>query len=863
MEHDTPSSLDKRSRLAAAASTWLPPIAILLVLALSAFVLHRELKNFRYHDITRQALAIPMASLASAGLLTVLSYLVLPSYDTLGLTYAGKRLPLPKVVFASVIAYGLSHTLGFPLVTGGSVHYRFWSSWGLSAEEIAQAASFSGATFIVGCLFVSGVALLLEPVTFLPSWLFRPLGFACLALVCAYVFLSTTRRAPLRVRDWQFPVPSLRLALAQLVVSAVDWTVSGAVLYALLPSGHGIGFWQLIGAYMLAHAAGLISHVSAGLGVFEWVMLMFLGTKLPTDVVAGTLLVYRVIYYLIPFAVAISLIAASEIHRQRTRVAAFATGVASVAGRWVPAMLPTVLSASTLVGGGMLLLSGATPAVRGRMAILDSILPLGVIELSHFLSSLAGAGLIVLAWAIHRRLDAAYGLTIGVLYIGIITSLLKGLDWEEAVALAVVMGVVVPSRRAFYRKAAFLSEPFEPKWIITIVAVVGAATWLGFFSYKHVEYADQLWWQFRPHADAPRFMRATVGVVGALFVFGVMRLLRQAKPEPAAPEPDDLERAAAILLASGNSAANLALLGDKALLFSDNGKAFLMYGIEGSSWIAMGDPVGPKAERQELAWRFRELADQHGARAVFYEITDDNLPLYIDLGFALLKIGEEAIVRLPAFSLEGGHRKGLRRAHRTVQNEGATVEVVPPGAVPELLPELREISDAWLAGKKTREKSFSLGRFDDDYLRRFPVALVRVGGRIVAFANIWTGGKEELSVDLMRFRPEAPSGVMEYLLIELMLWGRQEGYERFNLGMAPLSGLANRQLAPLWNRIGAILFRHGENFYNFQGLRAYKDKFDPVWEPRYLASAGGLAIARVLTNVATLISGGVKGVVAR
>ncbi len=214
---------------------------------------------------------------------------------------------------------------------------------------------------------------------------------------------------------------------------------------------------------------------------------------------------YRVIYYLIPFALAILLIAASEVHRQRLRVAAFATGVASVAGRWVPAMLPTVLSASTLVGGAMLLLSGATPAVRGRMAILDSVLPLGVIELSHFLASLAGAGLIVLAWAIHRRLDAAYGLTIGLLYVGIITSLLKGLDWEEAVTLAVVMGVVVPSRRAFYRKAALLSEPFEPKWIITVVAVVGAATWLGFFSYKHVEYADQLWWQFRPSRRRPAF----------------------------------------------------------------------------------------------------------------------------------------------------------------------------------------------------------------------------------------------------------------------------------------------------------------------------------------------------------------------
>jgi phosphatidylglycerol lysyltransferase len=104
---------------------------------------------------------------------------------------------------------------------------------------------------------------------------------------------------------------------------------------------------------------------------------------------------------------------------------------------------------------------------------------------------------------------------------------------------------------------------------------------------------------------------------------------------------------------------------------------------------------------------------------------------------------------------------------------------------------------------------------------------------------------------------------MEFLLIELMRWGRDNGYERFNLGMAPLSGIENRTLAPLWNRVGALLFSRGEPFYNFQGLRLYKEKFDPIWEPRYLASPGGLVLPRILTNVASLISGGLAGVVSK
>jgi len=142
--------------------------------------------------------------------------------------------------------------------------------------------------------------------------------------------------------------------------------------------------------------------------------------------------------------------------------------------------------------------------------------------------------------------------------------------------------------------------------------------------------------------------------------------------------------------------------------------------------------------------------------------------------------------------------------------------------------------------------------------------IVRKADKIVAFANLWIGAeKEELSPDLMRHLPEAPHDIMEYLFVQLMLWGKQEGYCWFNLGMAPFSGLETRALAPLWHRLGAFVFRHGEHFYNFQGLRQYKEKFAPEWEPKYLASPGGLALPRILMNLASLISGGWKGIVTK
>jgi phosphatidylglycerol lysyltransferase len=178
---------------------------------------------------------------------------------------------------------------------------------------------------------------------------------------------------------------------------------------------------------------------------------------------------------------------------------------------------------------------------------------------------------------------------------------------------------------------------------------------------------------------------------------------------------------------------------------------------------------------------------------------------------------------------------------------------------------MRAVSDAWLLAKSTREKAFSLGSFDEGYISRFPVATVRVEGRIVAFANLWLAAAgTEYSVDLMRYDPDhAPPDCMEYLFLKLILWGQEQGYTRFGLGMAPLAGLEAGPLAPLWAKVGAAVYRYGEHFYNFQGLRAFKDKFDPVWEARYLASPGGTALPRILAGVSTLVSGSLRGALTR
>jgi phosphatidylglycerol lysyltransferase len=441
-------------------------------------------------------------------------------------------------------------------------------------------------------------------------------------------------------------------------------------------------------------------------------------------------------------------------------------------------------------------------------------------------------------------------------------SLVKGLDYEEATAMGLAGCALALSRKHFRRRSSLWDQRFSPGWLAAIALVLAGTTWLGFFAHKHVEYSSELWWRFEFSGNAPRFLRASVGIAALVTVIGLSRLFRTARHPPPTGAADDINAALAIAACAPVTGANLVALGDKALLFSASRRSFLMYGVTGRCWVALGDPIGAADQAEELVWEFRERCDEAGVWTVFYEVSAARLPLYVDLGLSLFKLGEEARVPLTAFSLEGGARKGLRKTRSRVESEGCSFAVWEPEEVRSRLAELAVVSEAWLRQHNTREKGFSLGFFDPAYVGRFPAGVVLRQGCPVAFATLWrSGGKEESSVDLMRHLPDAPAGAMDYLFIHLILLAKEEGFRWFNLGMAPFSGIEQHPLAPFWNRMGALLFRHGEHFYNFRGLRQYKEKFDPVWEPKYLASPGGLILPRVLANIGALVSGGLSGLI--
>lgn len=842
---------------------WIWPTVLVVALGAVLVVLRQQLEHVQVGAILAAARGIPLWQVVASVLLTFLAFAAVPSYDALALQYVGQRIPLYRSALGSIITYAISQSLGFQAVTGNAIRYRLWSSWGVSAPEIARAAGFSTATFTFGLVSVAGLSLTLEPSTVLAALRFpagsgRTVGIVLLLVPTAYLFwVARTSRRTVAIRDWTIAVPGPGMAIAQLVVAFIDWAVAGSVLFVLLPAGHPLTLPAFLGAFVIAQSAGLVSHVPGGLGVFELVILALLGPHVHAAQISGALIVYRAVYYLMPLGFAVLALAYLEARRHSTRIVTAAKATAAIASRWSTALLPEALGLLVFAGGAGLLLAGALPISRHGTILARGLVPLPLKEASHFLGSLAGVVLLVLAWAAQQRLDGAYRLSVAVLSIGAGAAMVWGAPPILTVLLLVTLATTWLARSAFTRRSALTAEPFGPSWAVAVAAVVGATLWLGLFSFRHVEYSGELWWRFTEDADAPRFLRASAGVAAALLAFGVFRLLRHARPAATLLSAEDRATIEALARAAPHTAAQFALLGDKRFLLAPRGEGFLMYGVRGRAWVALGDPVGPPEVQHELAWRFREEAARHGGWPVFYEVSAAQLPLYVDLGLALMKIGEEARVPLTGFTLEGGARTGLRRTVRVVEAAGAQFAVLPASEVPALLPELRAISDEWLAARQAKEKGFSLGRFDPVYLSRFAVAVVRVDGRVVAFANVLqSGDRAELSPDLMRYGAGAPPGVMEYLFTALMLWGAAQGFAEFNLGMAPLAGLEARASAPLISRAGDFLFRHGDSFYGFAGLRAFKEKFHPEWSPRYLVAPGGFALPRVLANVALLIGGG-------
>lgn len=890
---------------------WLIAIVAIIIFTMAAKSLYHMAHTIDMAQIRAVITGMPIATLLMAVGVTVAAYLLLSVYDLIAARYLGIKLSYPRILNTSFTAFSLGHTLGVAMLSAGAVRFRYYGLAGVKNEQIANIILLISLAFSYGTMTVIGISLVVNPhmlsqlLTHVP-WLsalsplwFRVIGTVILAIILAsYIFAGKLGRE-FSVKQWRLRLPPAFILIKLSVVAVIDIGLVVYLIHVLLPSTVQVSYLETYSAFVQAMTVGIISHVPGGLGVFELTMVASL-PQVDKATLLSVLLLYRILYYLCPFALGVlsfflhEAYLRSKVVTQETLTQGTATQETTARKRLLPKVwIPQLLGLMTSGLGVSMLVLSILPPNKDRELLLQEFFPVSVLETSYLLNTLMGFLLMILARGLYQRLNGAWHITMWLLGLSVATLLFKGLELEIVVICSVVFALLYFYRGYFNRQSTLMSLRLNTQSLVLFSIFFISLFWIGMFVFRHEAYTPDLWWQVSGDEGA-RFLRSFALLAILTISFTLFSLIRFKKLPPSLPTQDELTQAWQVIQQSPYSIANLSMLGDKQLLFSESKNSFIMYQIHGRSWIVMSDPIGDTDEFAELIHQFIELCYSFGGTFVFYEVSNAYRSIFLRHDIQLLKIGEEAIVDLDNFSLQGSKQSKFRQIVNRGTRDGLVFEVISSSQVPAIISELKAISDIWLADKHSAEKGFSLGYFDEDYLKRFDCALVRYEGEIVAFANIWQSGlQQEASIDLMRYKNvndaegKEVKNLMDFLFINLFMWAKESGFHHFSLGMAPFTGLDSQSdkvvsddsnlqpsdaqtsvangeedievIGAKWRYVTNNVTKYGKRYYNFTGLRQFKEKYNPVWESRYIGIRTGLKAGvspiRGLADTTLLISG--------
>ena len=532
-----------------------------------------------------------------------------------------------------------------------------------------------------------------------------------------------------------------------------------------------------------------------------------------------------------------------------------------------------IASTFTALVGIVNLLSAVTPNLPKRTELLEQFIPFQIRASSHFLAAITGFILLTLAANLLRRKRVAWLLTVGLLIVSITLHLLKGLDYEESLLAVVLLVQLILMRSLFTAQSDRPSIAQGIRVLIVALLFTLAYGTVGFFlldkqysvNFNLLEALQQTLAMFftfdnsglEPTTKYGRFFADSIYFVGATtLTYALFMLLRPVLLRTTFET--ERQQATEIVEQYGKSSlARFTLFNDKFYYFSDTGKSVIAYVPKGRGAVALGDPIGPEEDRKNAIKGFQEFCTQNDWYPSFYQTLPSDLELYKSLGFKVIQIGEEAIVDLKSFTVEGKAGKNLRTAINRFTKLNHQVKFYQPPISNELLQKLKVVSDEWLKMMQGSEKRFSVGWFDEDYLRDCEIAVVETAdGEISAFANIIPEYQlNEITIDLMRRKIEVEHGTMDFLFISMFKYFKDKGCDGFNLGLSALSGVGENQEAPKLEKGLHYLYEHLNRFYNFQGLHGFKEKFKPRWEPRYLVYPNLTSLPDVIVALVRADSG--------
>jgi phosphatidylglycerol lysyltransferase len=528
------------------------------------------------------------------------------------------------------------------------------------------------------------------------------------------------------------------------------------------------------------------------------------------------------------------------------------------------------LAAVMTLGSGLVTtLSVTGTGVPWRADVLHDVFPIEFIGLSRFAALAIGFSLVVSSVSIYRRKRRSFYYVSLLAALSVVFHMTKGLDYEEATVSLILLTVLILSRKQFIVKSSTPDFRWAGLRLILAIAAVLLYGVAGFWFLDKRQFGIDFHFarslmetlrflSFRGDAELTPHTRHAAWFLDSLYLISGLgvgylfwSLYRPVKYR-FFDHPQARAKAVEILSAYGRSALDyFKAWPDKSFFFPAEGDCFIAYRVGANLAVALGDPVGPEDKVETAAREFKAFCTGNDWGIAFHQALPDFIPVYEKIGFKKLKIGDDAIIELDKFSLDGSAMKELRHTVNKTEKSGTSIREWQPPIPNGVLQQLKAVSDEWLLFSGRRERRFTLGLFDWDYVKSTPViAAVDAEGQVLGFVNVVPSyRKGEATIDLMRRGRASAGGIMDYLFIKVFQRFKEKGYTRFNLGMAPMSGFQEGEEATFEEHAIHYFMQRMNFLFSFKGLRAYKAKFATAWEPRYVIYEDPLTLARLAVAI--------------
>ena len=819
------------------------PVALL---AIAIYEILQTISGIDVHLLRKEVSELQIWELLFILFITFCAITPMIFYDVILVKILGIKINKRILLNHSFIVNTFSNLIGFGGLVGVFLRNYFYSKYKEDKEDLLKSIAS------VTLFYLTGISLLAW-IMYLFFWnfpLLKEVRWLKIAVILVSLYVPIFI-AMLIIRNKKAGSINSKISFQLITTSVTEWIAVFLVIWILtfilkIP----IELSNLIPIFLIASCAGIVSMIPGGVGSFDLVFLW--GTQslgIADEKVLFLLILYRVGYFVLPFLVSALLFVKEYWNRWNQSW----DDLPNVIFQKLSHMLLTIL---VFLSGVVLLLSASVPGILSRLKIAQEFLSSPIMHVSHQMTVAAGFILLGLCRGIKYKVKRAYQLCLIVLSSSALFSIFKGLDYEEAIFLLIVAVLLVASKKQFYRESNVLTWGIVLFDLAAVTIITVMYVLIGYVNLPtakiHIPAALQEY-IITDYRDL--FYSAVIGILIAIVIFYIGYFIRAPKKMEKLLSSEQEERIKNHLMTyKGTEYSHLIFLHDKFVHWNKEGTVLFSYQIYADKTVVLGDPVGNETDFLPAIQEFLEMADRHGYTPVFYEINNKIFPPLHEHGYSFFKLGEEAFVDLDKFSLAGKGMKGRRAVKNKFERENFTVEIVNPPYSRELMNELQEVSTKWLQGRA--EKGFSLGFFNEHYLNTSNIAVLRGTEGVIGFASVMPmyDNGERVSVDLMRFKPGAPSGTMDFIFLSLFEWAKAEGYRVFNMGMSPLSNVGKSRYSFLSEKIAAQIFLHGQHFYHFKGLKNFKLKYADFWEPKYIAYRKKSSLPFTMAQITLLIS---------